>query len=191
MDNNDVLDLFAEAGKLKWIKRSGWWMAGMPREESVAEHSFRCAVIGYVLAKMEKKDPYKVMVMSLFGDLPEARISDLHKVASRYLNAREAERDAYEGQIAKLDEDIGEELRRLRNDYDAQEITESIIARDADILECLLQAKEYSDLGFKNAEKFFRKAPEHLHTESARSLWESMGSWDSNAWWERLGQFER
>ncbi|MGB2651209.1 MAG: HD domain-containing protein, partial [Candidatus Omnitrophota bacterium] len=64
MDDKNVLDFIAEVGILKRIKRSGWWMVGIPQEESVAEHSFRCAAIGYVLAKMEGVDPYKVLVMT-------------------------------------------------------------------------------------------------------------------------------
>jgi len=39
MKDEIILDLLAEAGMLKRIKRSGWWMLGMPFEESVAEHS--------------------------------------------------------------------------------------------------------------------------------------------------------
>ncbi|MGB3112631.1 MAG: HD domain-containing protein [Candidatus Omnitrophota bacterium] len=189
--NNDILDFIAEAGKLKQIKRSGWWMVGIPCEESVAGHSFRCAVLGYVLAKMESADPYKVLMMTLFNDLHEARMNDLHKVANRYLNTKEAEKKAFGEQIERLDQVLREELESLREEYDVQKSPESIIARDADILECLVQAKEYYDQGFKNAEKFFKKAPEHLVTESARTLWEKAKKWDSNEWWVRLSAFER
>ena len=72
-----------------------------------------------------------------------------------------------------------------------QHTPESLVARDADIFECLIQAKEYSDLGFKNAEKFFRKGPLHLRTKSAKKLWKAVKDWDSNAWWENLGKFDR
>ena len=191
MKNRDTLNFLAEAGMLKRVKRSGWWMAGMPFEESVAEHSFRCAVIGYVLAKMEKTAPYKVVMMTLFGDLPEARINDSHKVAGRYLNALEAEKTVYQEQIGPLEGGMREELGGLREEYDSQDTPEAVLARDADILECLIQAKEYCGLGFRNAEKFFQKAPGHLKTESARRLWESMKTWDSTAWWEGLSKFER
>jgi len=191
MKDGNVLDFIAEAGILKRIKRSGWWMAGVAHEESVAEHSFRCAVIGYVLAKMERAEPYKVMLMTLFGDLPEARINDSHKVANKYLNAREAEKTVYAEQIDSLEGYMREELGQAREEYDSQNTPEAVIARDADILECLVQAKEYSDLGFRNAEKFFKKAPEHLHTKSAQKLWKSMKPWDSSTWWERLTKFER
>ena len=191
MSEENILDFLAEAGMLKRIKRSGWWMVGIPHEESVAEHSFRCAVIGYVLAKMEKADPYKVLLMTLFNDLPEARINDLHKVASRYLDVRKAEKKVFPEQVGALDKDMSGELSGMREEYDGQQTQESIIARDADILECLIQAKEYKDLGFRNAKKFFKKAPDHLRTESAQKIWESTKKWDSGTWWEKLGKFER
>lgn len=191
MRERGILDFLAEAGMLKRIKRSGWWMVGMPFEESVAEHSFRCAVIGYVLARMEKQDPYKVLLMTLFGDMPEARINDLHKVASGYLDVRKAERKAYAEQITSLGEEMRGELGGARLDYEGQRTLGAVIARDADILECLLQAKEYSDLGFKTAEKFFRTGPKHLKTKSAKSLWKTMRKWKSDVWWEKLTSFER
>ena len=191
MDDKNTLDFLAEAGMLKRVKRSGWWMVGIPYEESVAEHSFRCAVIGYVLAKMEKAEPYKVLVMTLFNDLHEARTADLHKVAHKYLDVRRGEKKAFSGQIEDLGKEMKDELGKMREEHDVQETLEACVARDADILECLLQAKEYMDLGFSSAEKFFKKAPKHLRTESARRLWKNAKSWDSSTWWEKLGKFER
>ena len=157
----------------------------------MAEHSFRCAVIGYVLAKMEKVNPEKIVMMTLFNDIHEARINDLHKVAHKYLNVREVEKKAFTEQIESLPGDMKGELTSIRKEHDEQETPESVIARDADILECLIQAKEYVDLGFKEAEKFFKKAPEHLKTKSARELWNTTKDWDSSTWWEKLTEFER
>jgi len=191
MEDNVILDFFAEAGKLKQIKRSGWWMTGVPEAESVADHSFRCAVIGYVIAKMEKADAAKVLMMALFNDLHEARINDSHKVAHRYLNVKKAEKDAFREQINEMPYGIKGELTQMRGEYDSQKTEESIIARDADILECLIQAKEYADQGFISAKKFFKKAPDCLCTKSAKRLWKSVQKWDSNSWWERITQFER
>jgi putative hydrolase of HD superfamily len=191
MDNKKILDFIAEAGMLKRVKRSGWWMLGIPHEESVAEHCFRCAVIGYVLARMEGADPYRVLMMTLFNDIHESRINDMHKVAHRYLNVRDAEKLAFDEQVGSLGDPFKAELEALRKEHDAQGSKEGRIARDADILECLIQAKEYSDLGYSNAEKFFKKAPEHLRTESAKELWAACADWDSSTWWEKLGKFER
>ncbi|MBD3296940.1 MAG: HD domain-containing protein, partial [Candidatus Omnitrophica bacterium] len=152
---------------------------------------FRCAVIGYVLARMEGADPYKVLMMTLFNDIHESRINDMHKVAHRYLKVRDAEKRAFHEQVESLGSPFRVELEDLRKEHDSQASRESMVSRDADILECLIQAKEYSDLGHRNAEKFFKKAPDHLRTESAQELWASCGDWDSSTWWEKLGSFER
>ena len=191
MEINDVLDFIAEAGTLKKVKRSGWWMVGAANVESVADHSYRCAVVGYLLARMEGVDPLPVLMMSIFGDLPEARINDLHKVSSRYLDGRKAEKESFTDQIEKLDDEMRNELQAYRNDYDDQGSKESIVARDADILECIIQAKEYADTGSIKAVKFLNKAPDHLKTESAKRIWTDLLEWDSTDWWERISNFER
>lgn len=79
--NQDIVQFLFEAGQLKQVKRSGWWMINIKDPENVAEHSHRCAIVGYVLSKMENVNTEKVVLMCLFQDFAEARITDLHKVA--------------------------------------------------------------------------------------------------------------
>ncbi len=186
-----IIDFFSEAGLLKLIKRSGWWVLGIKNPESVAEHSFRCAIIGYALAKMEKADSDKVLKMSLFNDLQEARINDSHKMAQRYIDYQKAEDAAFNEQISSLPRSMKDELSSLHKEYRNQRTKESIVARDADILECLIQAKEYYGHGFKEANKFMRKAPLHLVSKSAKRLWRIAKSSDINNWWFGLSTFRR
>ncbi|MBI5149953.1 MAG: HD domain-containing protein [Candidatus Omnitrophica bacterium] len=185
------MNLFAEAGLLKRIKRSGWWVAGIKDPESVAEHCFRCAVMAYYIAHLEKADVQKVLIMALFNDVHEARINDLHKMGHFYIDFKEAERKVFKDQVRDLDPGVSTQLGALRREYEAQRTKESLVARDADILECLLQAKEYHDHGYHKAEKFFKTAPDHLKTKTARKLWKTIRTWDSSAWWERVVKFER
>lgn len=186
-----ALNFFAEAGLLKLVKRSGWWVVGIANPESVAEHSFRCAVIGCLLSRLEGVSPYRVIMMTLFNDIHEARINDLHKMGHYYIDFKEAEKKVFEEQIAFLDKRFKTELSGLRREYDGQKSKESLVARDADILECLLQAKEYYDSGFKGAKKFFKRAPEFLLTKSAQGIWEEMQRWHSSLWWKDIVKFER
>lgn len=191
MGEKYLLDFISEAGLLKRVSRSGWWVVGIKNPETVAEHSFRCAVIGYVLAKMEEVPPYKVLLMTLFNDIHEARINDLHKMSQRYVNLGEIEDKAFNEQISLLITPIKDELSSLRQEYKEQLTKESIIARDADIIECLIQAKEYSEYGYKEAVKFFKDAPDHLKTKSSLCLWELAESMPLNEWWQKLSKFER
>ena len=186
-----ALNFFAEAGLLKRVKRSGWWVAGIKDPETVAEHCFRCAVIGYYIAHCEGVDPCKVVTQTLFNDIHEARINDLHKMGHHYIEFRDAEKKVFADQMAQLDKRVKEALQSMRSDYEGQVSRESIIARDADILECLIQAKEYVDLGHPVARTFFKRAPDYLKSVTAKKLWQKALSWDSHEWWQNVVKFER
>ena len=176
---------------MKYIKRSGWWVAGIKEPESVAEHCFRCAFMAYYLAHREGADPYRSMAMALFNDIHEARINDLHKMGHYYIDFKEAESKVFKDQVRDLEEPIKKEMSGFRSDYEGQKSLEAIVARDADILECLLQAKEYYDSGALKTKKFFKQAPDHLHTQSAKQLWNEIKDYDTSVWWERVVKFER
>ena len=184
----------AETGLLKRVKRTGWWVIGIKDPESVAEHCYRCSVIGYVLAKMEKlkkAEVHDASMMCLFNDLHEARTNDHHKVTIRYIDHKKAEDKAFKEQVETLPKFLKDEMWGWRKEYTSQKTKASIIARDADILECLLQAKEYLDQGVPQAKLFFQKAPDHLKSKSAKKLWKQIKTWDSSKWWQKICEFER
>ena len=189
--NTAVLNFIFEAGLLKRVKRSGWWVLGIDDPESVADHSFRCAVIGYLLAGMEGADCGKVLKMSLLADMCEARITDLHKMAQNYCDFPAAENKAAAAQIKYLPGKIRQDIYGLRAEYQAQKTRESIIARDADILECLIQAEEYYQYGFRGAAKFTQTPPSFLKSKSAKRLWNLAKTGDINKWWQGIGEFKR
>lgn len=187
----NVLDFISEAGMLKQVQRSGWSVLGIKNAETVADHSFRCAVIGYVLARMEGADPYKVLLMTLFNDIHESRIFDLHKMAQRYIDGKTAEDRSFNEQIGSLPKAMKDELVGAREEYNRQKTKEGVIARDADVLECLIQAREYQCYGFREAVKFMKKPPRFLRTKSAKELWMLAKSVDPNEWWFKLSIFTR
>ncbi len=189
--NTILLDFFAELGQLKRVKRSGWSTIGVAECESVADHSFRCAVIGFCLAKLEKCDPYKVALMCLCNDLHEARITDLHKVAQRYIDLKSAEKKASAEQLAALPEGIGDDIAKLMDDLWNDDTPEGIVARDADLLECMLQGKEYFEQGYVQAKDFYVKSQPLLKTKHAQSLGRSLEEWDSKQWCTNLVVLER
>jgi putative hydrolase of HD superfamily len=176
---------------LKRVKRSGWWVAGIENPESVADHCFRCAVIGFYMAHEEGADPYRVLAMTLFNDIHEARINDLHKMGHYYIDFKAAEKRVFADQVKALPAKVKAEITSVRSDYDTQLSPEALVARDADILECLVQAVEYRDNGYPVADKFLKRAPGFLKTRTARALWGALQRWDSTVWWENVVKFER
>src|SRR3989338_1068538 len=52
--------------------------------DNIASHSFRVAIIGWILAKKEMVNPYKTAIMCLLHDLGEIRSNDHNWVHKRY-----------------------------------------------------------------------------------------------------------
>ena len=182
----ELVHFLFEAGHLKNVDRSGWWLLGNKDPESVAEHSFRCTMIGYVLAKLENVDTSKVVMMCLFHDLHEARTNDLHKVAQKYINLEEAGEKATQEQLGPLKDPIGEEIEGVLSELTNQESKESIVAKDADILECAMQAREYQVQGYDAAVDWLDRADARLKCESSRKLLAILKQSDPNEWWKKL-----
>ena len=189
---DSFLNLAGEAGILKSVRRSGWWMLGMKHAESVADHSFRAALIAYLLAKMEKADPYEPVMIALINDLHEARINDLHKVGHRYIDFRAAEWKSSREQLAPLPKPIRDEMGRWVFALLNQSSRAAVIARDADLLECMIQGKEYADQGHHPRAIDWMKRPAHLlRTKSGKKMARALAGWKSDDWWQQLVTLER
>jgi len=79
----------------------------------------------------------------------------------------------------------------MRSQYSGQSTREAVIARDADILECILQAKEYLDAGNLHTRNFMSVGEKYLKSRFARKLFLRLKKWDSSRWWRELAVFER
>lgn len=178
----DIASFIFEVGTLKRIKRAWHKSEGVANPESVAEHLHRNTIVGYILAKLEHADAEKVLKMCLFHDVPEVRIGDLDKVAQRYIDKDEAELQALKDQTSKLPKEIGKEVLSLISEMYEKRTKEAIIARDADILELLFQAKEYADVGYTGTENWLEQNSKLLKTESAKKLFRELLKQNAFAW---------
>lgn len=178
----NLIKFLFEISALKRIKRSGWWLEGIKDPETVAEHAYRTAMLGYILAKMERADVDKVVKMCLFHDMPECRINDVPRTAIKYLNKDPIEKEVINDQSALLPKDIGDEFRQVFNEMDEMNSKEAIVAKDADRLETIIQAKEYSDMGFKGCDNWVEKNSSNLQTESAKKIAHELKHISFNEW---------
>lgn len=187
-----VLDFFFELGQLKRTARSGWWYVGIKHPESVAEHSCRATFIAFVLAKLEGADPHKSALIAAFHDMPETRIDDLHKIAQHYFpGKREVERRVVADQLAGLPKDVADEFRSILDDYESDNSLEQVVAKDADYLECAIQAKEYLELGHKSAQQWIDNTRGCLRTKSAKKFLELLEKSTSTGWYPSLKNLKR
>ena len=173
-----------ELGQLKKIKNSGFRLVGVDNPSSVAGHSLRAAQIGYILAKLENhENPFEVCTMLVFHDIGECRVGDINRVENRYIDVKEKE--AVEEQLKPLGE-IGKEILNLWNKVESRDTPAGIIARDADLLEHSLTAKEFVEKGVSYAQNWIDNSESEIKTESAKKLMNSLINSNSNDWWQGL-----
>ncbi|MEO3861826.1 HD domain-containing protein [Acrocarpospora sp. B8E8] len=177
--------LLYEIGLLKRYKRTGWLIAGVKDPESIAEHSFRTAIIASVIAAMEGANPERTAFMSLFHDTQETRITDIPYVGKRYLTAI-PNQEVTAHQTAGLPSSVATIITNAVEEYEERTSLESRCARDADKLECLLQALEYRDQGHSNVQPWIDSSLAALHTPSAKRLAEEALKAGSLEWMTRV-----
>ena len=183
---NDIAKFLYEIGQLKRVKRSGWWIAGVNDPESVAEHSFRTAAIAYLLAHLEGTDTGKTVLMALFHDLPEARTNDAHRIVRRYADWKGVDKKAITEQCKRLPDGVGTQVMDLFNEFEKEDSHEAKVVRDADLLECIVQAREYQTLGYNDVADWIINARAVLKTESAKKIAAACLKTEPKEWWQGL-----
>ena len=141
------------AGKLKRIKRQGWLDVKIPKAqvESVADHSFRVAILVAFLSDPEM-DMAKALKMALVHDLGEAEVGDL---TPRSHVPRKTKAALEEKAVAALDND---EVLALWREFEEGKSREAKAVREADRYEMVIQAMEYVLQGYpeKKLRRFWK-----------------------------------
>ncbi len=163
----DWLRFFEQVGRLKALRRQGWIDRGVREPESVADHSFRLALMAWLLAQERPSlDAERAAVLALAHDVAEALAGDrtpfdtaLRTGAEReplfrqrpvYDPAAEAEKTAAERaalreMAALLPAPVAAELIAAWEEYEAGQTPEARFVRQLDKLETVLQALEYRE----------------------------------------------
>ena len=160
-DLDPVIQAYFELCQLKQLYRQGWLRRGVSRErcESVAEHSFACAVLATWLAQAyyPQLDLSKVLRMALLHDFGEIYAGDIIPV-----DAVEAEekyrREA--GSVAQVFAKLpgGAVYLSLWEEFERNETAEARFVRQVDRLEMGLQAGLYALQGLLEPDEFFASA---------------------------------
>ncbi len=157
--------------------------------DNIATHSYRVALIGWVLAKMEGANPYKTVMMCLLHDVGEVRSNDHNWVNKRYVKTVDDE--IVEEQLGTLPIP---ELRELALEYEQRESKEAICAKNADGLDQVLLLREYAWQGNKEAEVWLKGKGadrgnaqlKRLTLDSAKKLGEAIYTRNPSDWWNEL-----
>jgi len=160
--------------------------------DNIASHSYRTAIIGWHLAKMEGADPYKIVMMCLFHDTAETRSGDHNWVHKKYVKIFEEE--IIKDQLGTLPYS---DLEDMVNEYHVRESKEAVIAKDADLLDQIFLLREYEMQGNKEAVDWLEgksgksrgkgnAQDAGLRSESAKKIAEEAFQRVPSAWWSEL-----
>lgn len=158
-----------ELGVLKRMRRAGWWHAGVRDPESVAEHSLRVAQLASLIAAIEGAEPGRAALLAIWHDSQETRTGDIPHAARPYLDKPSSEVITAD-QTAALPDPARKTVQEAVSEYEAQQTPEAQCAKDADKLECLIQAIEYQDAGYARVQGWIDSSRDGLHTDTARRI---------------------
>jgi putative hydrolase of HD superfamily len=184
---SDTIGFLFEMGLLKRFKRTGWSTVGVPLPESVADHSFRVSVIASVLASTEGADPERAAFLGLWHDSQETRTTDIPHLTKRYVQAVD-NMVVTADQVRPLPTSVASMIISAVAEYEDGDTAEARCARDADKLECLLQALEYRDQGHANVQSWIDSSITGLATPAAKQLAEEALSQNTLDWLEQAKQ---
>lgn len=160
------LKFLDEAGLLKDVERTGWVLRKVPSVESVADHSWRMALMALSFPNLpDGVDRNEAIQMALIHDLPEATVGDListvHNIPAGHLQVTEHDKHSREAHamtsmLAFLPETSSTRLQTLYNDYEARKSLTARFVKDLDLLEMAVQAVQYQRRhGIQLKDEFF------------------------------------
>ena len=173
-----LADFLFEVGMLRKTPRTGYQFLGTG-QENVAEHSFRTAVIGMILARQLGANESHTMMMCLFHDLHEARTGDFNYVAHIYNSSKRTK--ALKHCLSGTG--LSDTILPLWEELEKAETPEAKAAQDADQIDMILNLKEQLDLGNKYAGKWMESALKRLMTEPGQALAKKISETDHSDWW--------
>jgi len=174
-----IADFLFEARMLKEVPRTGYQFLGMGNE-SVAEHSYMTAMLGYVLSDLvPEADSRRLIIMCLAHDIAEARIGDLNYVQKFYVAADEP------GALADALRDLpfAGELTGLLAEFNAGQTLEARLAKDADQISLIIELKALETNGYATPETWLPNVRARLTTAAGRKLAAAVLQTPRDRWW--------
>jgi len=145
-DSRSLLQFFMMSGRLKAEMRRGWVKKlGMARPESVADHSYRTALITMLFSDSLGLDTGKALRLALIHDLPEAIVGDAMPEERSGKRKIKVETKAMQELLSELSQEQRALYLEAWEEFIDGKTPEARLVRQADKLEMAIQAWEYAN----------------------------------------------
>ena len=176
-NENSMISLFLQYAQLKNLYRQGWLKRGVSRIdcETVADHSFGVALLGYTIAVEHRPDldPLKVMTLGLFHEVGEIYAGDITpKDGVSVADKTEMELNGVQKLFSILPNP--EEYIGIWEEFEYQKSPEAIFVKQIDKLEMALQAGLYERRGYDTLGEFFESVQGKINSPELKSILEDL-----------------
>ncbi len=156
---------------MKTVRRSGWVKkAGIENAESVADHSYRMALVGVIFGTDLELDACKIARMCLIHDLAESQIGDLMPEEKKNeLDHRRREDASIKKILARLPIKSRRVLNADWKELIGSKSEEAKLVWQLDKLEMGLQMKDYIASGY-SSERLRQLDPSSLLAEKMKPI---------------------
>lgn len=172
-----MIEIFFEYAQLKNLYRQGWLKRGVSELdcETVAEHSFGVALLGYTIAEEYRPDldSAKVMKLGLFHEMGEIYAGDFtpdDDITSDQKNQEEY--NSVKQVFSKFSNP--EKYISTWEEFEFQKSPESKFVKQIDRLEMALQANIYERMNYSGLGKFFSYVQEKIHSPELKPILKSI-----------------
>jgi putative hydrolase of HD superfamily len=163
-------------GKLKVVNRSGWVShVGITNPESVADHSFRCAILAMCIGDLLSVNTEKLIRMLLLHDIQESVTGDYDYYAKEEIGTPRVklqERIAIKDILSRLPAKLKRKYDAIWREFEDKTTSEAMLANDIDKIEMLIQALEYEKKGYdpEKLEVFWTSSQDKIKTALGQDL---------------------
>jgi putative hydrolase of HD superfamily len=140
----------------------------------VTDHtqSLRVAQLAALIAAEEGGHPARAAYLGMWHDSQETRIGDIPHSARPYVEVASNERITAD-QTAGLPDLAAKSIQDAVAEYESLSTIESRCAKDADRLECLMQAVEYRESGYTRVDGWIESSRDKIQTNFGKRLAEA------------------
>lgn len=140
----DILEIMCEMSSLSKMPRIGWLLAGVNNAESISDHCYETALFAYFLSKNIdcEVDMGKILLMALFHEVGETRMSDLPRRAKPYVKKfkKEGEKNISYDVLG----DYAEEINVILDEFDEKKTLEARLTEAAEELQIIFKSLIYA-----------------------------------------------
>lgn len=164
-------------GKLKHLPRAGWVRKKVQTPESVAAHCYRVAMMALFLKNEIAEsgaDSRKVVEMALCHDAAESVVGDI--LPERFQTGKKiSKEEKYRLEKEAVDTFFScQEMKCLFDEYVQKTTLEAVWCHDLDVLDMILQAKEYLEANPSYDVTEFFENKDRLETPFCQKLAETI-----------------